>query len=234
MRSVSRNDRPPNHYHRKFNISVHALDRFRERVDEEFRHRDDIDLGNLLDERLRHPEHQYTVRDPRAPGEITYLYEIVMRQNGTFYVVVRDETAITVLDPAMAQRNFAEAWTPTMNTPFNNESLKKVMHQVQTTPPKIKLTPKDQTILRGDLPPSPPSNAEIALPVRGTGRQLTPLEVAGMRHARALRQHHDREVTLARAKRAVVDAELALQEAHVERAAALQELTELAERASDV
>jgi hypothetical protein len=227
----SRNDRAPNDYKRKFTISAHALERFRERVDEEFRSRPDLDLGNLLDERLRHAERQYTVRDPRAPEEITYLYAIATRRGDSFYVVVRNETAVTVLDPDMAQKNFQGTWTSTMNTPFTADSLRDVAKAIQSAP-KIKLTPRDQAVLRGDLPPLP-STPEVALPAHGAAPEFTPLELAGLRHARALKNYRECELAVERAKRAVFDAETALQLAHDERVAALEELTMLAQGPSD-
>jgi len=56
-RPLSRNDRgAPQNYRRKFTISAHAVERYRERVDVEFQARDDQDLGNMLDEKLQHPE----------------------------------------------------------------------------------------------------------------------------------------------------------------------------------
>ena len=219
MRAISRNDRSVSTYQRKFAISKHALDRFRERVDEEFQCRDDQDLGNLLDEKLRNfSKNQYTVRDPRAPSDITYLFEIEMRKTGTFYVVVRNETAVTVLDPDMARRNFGDQWGPTLNAPFNTNSLKKVMQDVQAAPSKIKLTPRDEAILRG---------AEIPLPVNGTAPEPTPLEAAGIKHARARRHFRDCEQAVARARDALAQAEATLQEAAEQRDAAQRELDAL-------
>lgn len=232
----SRNDRAPNNHQRKFTISVHALERFRERVDEEFRSRSDLDLGNLLDEKLRHPAQRHTVRDPRAPEEITELYAIETRRNGTFYVVVRHATAVTVLDPTMAQHNFQESWAQIMNVPFNTTSLRGVLNAIQSTPPKIT---RDELVRRGDLlPASPP----------GSGADLTTLEQAGLDYARALRrcreaeQLVDRTKTAAieaeqlvdRTKTAAIEAETALQAARDACTIAMQTLTTLAEGPKDV
>lgn len=115
---TSRTARVSSSYKRKYNISTHALQRFRERVDDEFRHRDDRDLMNLLDDKLRATDKKFDVRDPRAPGEVTKLYEISTRKAGTFYAVVREETAVTVLDKEMAANNFAGQWEPILNLPF--------------------------------------------------------------------------------------------------------------------
>ncbi len=230
MRSISRSDRPQSSYQRKFTISLHALERFRERVDEEFRHRNDNDLGNLLDEKMRHPQQQYTVRDPRAPEDITQLLEIVMRQTGMFYVVVRHATAITVLDPDMAKRNFADTWKTTLNTPFNNESLKQVMRDVQTAPaPALKLTAVDKTML-GHVGPAP--CAEIVLPLHSTAPEFSPLELAGFTYARAMRHCREKEQALERAKREVAKLEVETQEAAAARDAAHAALTALVEEPS--
>jgi len=201
-RPMSRNDRGQNNgYRRKYTISVHAIERYRERVDEEFRHRDDDDLGNMLDQKLQHPESKQTVRDPRAPSELTELFEIVMRTGSNYYVVMRNGTAITVLDPSMAQTNFAEGqWKPVLHTPFANDKLKKMATDIQLAGPR-KLTPQERAIARGDLPA--PSKAEIALPVHGNAPEFSPLELAGMAHARALRKCREVDVALERAKRDV-------------------------------
>lgn len=220
MRATSRNDRPPNDYRRQFTISKHAVDRFRERVDEEFRCRDDYDLSNLLDEKIRHAEHCYSVDDPRAPGEMTLLYEIQMRKTGTFHVVVRNETAITVLDPEMAKRNFATAWKPTMNKPFTADKLKNVI-VTQPSP----LSQRDKAILRGDIQPT---TQEIALPtVVGAAPSYSPLELAGFAHARALRRQSECTRAVARARKALVDAEAALEQATAECATAHQTMMDL-------
>lgn len=116
---TSRNSRAPNDYKRRFTISWHALDRFRGRVDDEFRYRDDTDLKNLLDEKLCHAEQTWDLRDPRAPSEVTHLMAISTRKAGRFYAVVRNETAVTILDEAMAANNFAGQWQPILSLPFS-------------------------------------------------------------------------------------------------------------------
>jgi hypothetical protein len=131
----------------------------------------------------------------------------------------------------MAQKNFQGTWTSTMNTPFTADSLRDVAKAIQSAP-KIKLTPRDQAVLRGDLPPLP-STPEVALPAHGAAPEFTPLELAGLRHARALKNYRECELAVERAKRAVFDAETALQLAHDERVAALEELTMLAQGPSD-
>jgi hypothetical protein len=118
MSFISRSSRMTSNYKRKYTISQHALERFRERVDDEYTCRDDHDLMNLLDEKLRGARQKWDVRDPRAPTHVTKLYEISTRKVGVFYAVVRDETAVTVLDKDMAANNFAGQWAPILNLPF--------------------------------------------------------------------------------------------------------------------
>ena len=122
---------PPRHHKRIYTISKHAIDRFRERVDEEFRHRDDDDLGNLLDERLRHAESKYQVRDPRAPDEITMLRSVACK-HATYWAVIREQTVITVLDEEMARNNFQGQWAVVLNTPF--AALRDLKLPVAATP----------------------------------------------------------------------------------------------------
>lgn len=197
-RPLSRNDRGAHqNYKRKFTISVHAIERYRERVDEEFKHRDDQDLGNMLDEKLQHPESKQTVRDAKAPEEVTQLYEIVMRTGSNYFVVMRNDTAVTVLDPSMVKTNFAEGtYKVAMNTPFTSDALR----QIQAAGPR-RLTPQEQAIARGDLPP--PKKSEVALPANGAAPALSPLEAAGIAHARALRKCREVDIALERAKREV-------------------------------
>lgn len=232
-RPLSRNDRgAPTNYRRKFTISAHAIERYRERVDVEDRHRDDQDLGNMLDERMQHPESKQTIRDPRAPEEITQLFEIVTRTGQSYFVLVRNDTAVTVLDPSMVQNNFAEGtWKQALNTPFANDVLKKTMRDIQANGAK-KLTSTDQAILRGDVPPPAPKTAEIALPVHGSAPVHSPLELAGIAHARALRRCRETEIALERAKRDVERLETELAAAQADRDAAQTHLTELVEGVS--
>lgn len=230
-RPLSRNDRgAPTNYRRKYTISAHAIERYRERVDVEDRHRDDQDLGNMLDERMQHPESKQTIRDPRAPEEITQLFEIVTRTGQSYFVLVRNDTAVTVLDPSMVQNNFAEGtWKQALNTPFTNDALKKTVRDIQQNGGK-KLTTTEQAIARGDLP-APPSK-EIALPAHGAAPAFSPLELAGIEHARALKRCRDVDVALERAKREVERLEADKVTANAEREAANAKLTELVENAS--
>lgn len=189
----SRNDRAPMTYKRRFVISRHAIERFRERVDEEFASRSDHDLGNLLDEKLRHPEVQYQVHDPRAPEALTQLYGITTRRSGTFFAVVREDTAVTVLDEDMAKRNFAEHWKPTLNTPFADLRAKIDVPVAKPSKPVLDVTaiPK---------PPVPvPSDDAVA--------------AAGARYALALKEQRVHALALERARATLAEAEAALEKA---------------------
>ena len=100
------NKAPESRYVRKHNISHHALERFRERVEEDVKCRSNHDISNLLDEKICQATQVYTVRDPRAPEAITKLHAIELR-SGTYYAVVREGTAVTVLDETMVKDNYS-------------------------------------------------------------------------------------------------------------------------------
>ena len=234
-RPMSRTDRGQHAtYRRKFNITHHAIERYRERVDEEHRHRDDQDLGNMLDQKLQHPESKQTFRDTKAPDDVTQLFEIVMRTGSNYFVVMRDATAVTVLDPSMVNINFAEGqWKQALNTPFASDKVKKLAHEIQCAPKTAKLTPIDEAVLRGAVPlkiESVERTDEIALPAHGAGPALSPIEQAGLDYARALKRHSEADQALQRAKRAVADAEAAREETNQQREAALSRLNALVER----
>ncbi len=146
----SRTSRKKSHYKRRYLISSHALDRFRERVEEEFKHRDDADLTNLLDDRVCHSPDHYQVRDPRAPASITTLYAVQCR-HGVYYAVEREGTVVTVLDEEMARNNFGGQWTPVLNAPF--AKLRELKIAV-AAPPIVKPRLVD--------PPAPPAAPAVA------------------------------------------------------------------------
>ncbi|HSX22426.1 MAG TPA: hypothetical protein VLE97_06575 [Gaiellaceae bacterium] len=197
---------PARHHKRRLAISKHAIERFRERVDEEFRHRDDQDLGNLLDERLGYAEHTYEVRDPRAPDAITTLRSVACR-HATLYAVVREKTVITVLDEEMAQNNFNGQWSPILNAPFTALRDFKLPLALPPAPP----TPPTEVA-------SPPNVA----PAEPTVSIMTdPLAVAGAAYAHAQkRKHACAEVVTAlyaeleRASDELREAEAAVEESH--------------------
>lgn len=87
-------------------VSEHALLRFRERMEEEFLHRDDVDLSALLNERIHAAVLSREVIDPREPGIPTKLHLFESRSGKRSVAVVRDKTVVTVLDDWMAQNNY--------------------------------------------------------------------------------------------------------------------------------
>jgi hypothetical protein len=87
-------------------VSEHAVLRFRERVEEEFMHRGDDDLADLLNERIRAAVFSRTVVDPRDPGAATSLHLFESRTGMRLVAVVRDKTVVTVLDDWMARNNY--------------------------------------------------------------------------------------------------------------------------------
>lgn len=91
-----------------FRVSEHALERFRERVEEEFTHRGDDDLADLLNTRITNRLCSAHVKDPRCPGVVTVLYKFECRDGGKLVAVVRDQTVVTVLDDWMARNNYGD------------------------------------------------------------------------------------------------------------------------------
>lgn len=89
-----------------FRVSDHALERFRERVEEEFTHRGNDDLADLLNSRLRASVLVRDVTDPRVPDSVTTLYLFECRTGERLVAVVRDLCVITVLDDWMARNNY--------------------------------------------------------------------------------------------------------------------------------
>ena len=168
---------PPRHHKRNYTISQHAIDRFRERVDEQFRHRNDDDLGNLLDDRVRHAETNYQVRDPRAPEEITTLRSVACK-HATYWAVIREQTVVTVLDEEMARNNFQGQWAVVLNTPF--AALRDLKLPVAVPAPKPA--------------PSPAPAAAPAAPAPDM------LAEAGVAYARAQKHKHACTETIARLK----------------------------------
>lgn len=95
-------------------VTDHALERFRERVEEKFAHRSNDDLADLLNLRIRNAKRSGSVADPRAPERPTTLYLFECRTEKDLVAVVRDLHVITVLDDWMARSNYP-GWdgTPT-------------------------------------------------------------------------------------------------------------------------
>lgn len=89
-----------------FRVSDHAMERFRERVEEEFVHRNHDDLSDLLNARLRSAVLVRDVIDPRVPDLVTTLYMFETRAGTRQVAVVRESCVITVLDDWMARNNY--------------------------------------------------------------------------------------------------------------------------------
>jgi len=89
-----------------FQVTDHALERFRERVEEEFTHRSSDDLADLLNARISNAVRSGNVTDPRAPDAVTTLYLFECRTGTSLVAVVRDRHVVTVLDDRMAQNNY--------------------------------------------------------------------------------------------------------------------------------
>ena len=94
-------------YRRRLTISKHAIERFRERVEEEFLHRSDEDLANLLDARIAASTSTQEITDQSGSVALPSTIVQVACRNGFCYCVIRDRTCVTVLDPSMLEANFA-------------------------------------------------------------------------------------------------------------------------------
>lgn len=112
---------PAASYQRRFVVSAHAVERFRQRVDGEFQSRSNHDLANLLDERIvRHSEDHQIITDLAECDKPTIVYRVQNRNGAIYYAVVRDNTVVTVLDEQMLDWNISSGkWKRGgFNTPF--------------------------------------------------------------------------------------------------------------------
>lgn len=126
----SRNDRVEAQrvYQRKYLISSHALERYRERVDHEHIGSPDWFLGDLLDRRLKDTASSdwEPINDKRALGAKSFIVRcLTSRDDAKYYAVIRDNTVVTILSDEMALKNFAEgSWTRIpLNSPFTKAAL---------------------------------------------------------------------------------------------------------------
>lgn len=148
----------------RFWISQHAVERFRERVEEEFRARTDRDLAMLLDERIYQAllaKQQTNVVDSEHPDVDTKVVKIDSRSGGVHYVVMRPyranayppmrviggpqglaQAAITVLTEDMATSNFSKGRWYVPNRPFANKLHLVKPTEPQATPPQVAEAPK--------------------------------------------------------------------------------------------
>lgn len=148
----------------RFWISQHAVERFRERVEEEFRSRTDRDLAMLLDERIYQAllaKQQTDVIDSDYPDVDTKVVKIESRHGGTNFVVMRpykasayppmrvvggpqglSQAAITVLTEEMATQNFTNGRWYVPNRPFANKLQLVKPTEPTPTPPPVAEVPK--------------------------------------------------------------------------------------------
>lgn len=164
---------PKQHYGRKFQISAHAIERFRERVDEEFAHRPDPDLMNLLDERICNAKRSEDVIDHHYRDTPSKVYVIESRKGQLALAIVRENTCVTVLDEDMLEANVAKgSWSRRpINTPFA-EALAGVKAPRLSTPAGEVSSHQRAVPPKLELPPS------------------DPIAEAGMAHAHALYLEH--------------------------------------------
>jgi hypothetical protein len=215
---------PPASYQRRFVISRHAVDRFRERVDEEFTARSDEDLGNLLDERIRHADGHQTVEDTHCIGSVTRVFSIQNRDGRDFYAVVRDDTCVTVLDEDMLRVNFENgSWkTGPMNMAFRN-ALRGVT--IPTASP---------TVERRPVALAQPARAlenSMAIDITSVIKpKQSPVELAGIEYARAAVAKYEATAAVVNAKVALLEAEKELDDANKALEAAQAKIIDFAEK----
>lgn len=211
--TVGQAHRPPvATYSRQFVISRHAIERFRERVDVEFNARNDDDLGNLLDERIRYAEERETVTDLHNIDTPTIVARIENRDGKPLFAVVRENTCITVLDEEMVTRKFEQG---TWRRGPMNAAFRPVLRGavVPTLAPTVQLRPletaepphalEESLAIASAVTETVPriAPAPIALPT------LAPIEQAGIDYARALVRKQTAHIALINARTAVLDAE---------------------------
>ena len=164
-----------------FHISKHAVERFRERVDEEHCSSSNRDLAMLLDQRLwdalrSSPPHSEVIEDSEAPDEVTHLVRIESRTGVNQFVVMRKMRlsqyprmpmiagptgaalcAITLLTADMATNNFNNGKWRRPVKPLTQPLAEKLQ--------AVKLP--SATIPAADVPP-PPAETEAEVKSRGS------------------------------------------------------------------
>lgn len=161
---------------KSYRVSEHAMERFRERVDEHTAHRAFDDLADLLNARIKASRRSMDVTDHRCPDEVTTLYELGGQTEAVYVAVVRNATVVTILDEWMAGNNFPE-WRPALHSPFAQQLA------------KLKIEPPP--------PPPPDPYLELALEVRDLARQVSELRAREQEIAKQHRALNDqiREVS---------------------------------------
>lgn len=194
-------------YVRRFTITRHALERFRERVDEEFGSRNDIDLGNVLDERVHHSKDVSPIDDPSS-SKPTSLHGIRNRSGSSkYYAIVRDGHVVTVLDQAMIENNFQTGtWKRPINKPF------AVLKDVKVEPPRFRST---DTVMGKPLNHAPKPD------IGALGSNLARKRLA---HAQSLRAVDDMRANITALQNAIVPLVEAAERAEHEATEATQAL----------
>jgi hypothetical protein len=212
------NRAPKPFYGRKFQISSHAIERFRERVDEEHFARPDHDLMNLLDERIQSASRKQDVIDHSYKGTLSTIYFVESRKGQGSLAVVRDNTCVTLLDEDMLEVNCAKkTWSMPMNTPFK-DALAGVSAPRRLTPKPEAVA---QAVAAGRIvaPPSP---------------TVDPVAVAGAAHGRAMLAEAAASVRVLAAERELDEARVALETARDDKAKAEHALREAVNTAANI
>lgn len=163
---------------RSFRVADHAMERFRERVDEEFIYRGNDDLADLLNTRLRNAALVRDVTDPRSPKAVTTLYLFECRTGARQVAVVRDNCVVTVLEEWMARNNYP-GWDDTTpgrlgtlgTTPLGTKlrALAPVLPAPPPPPPSQPQLPAESLALAVDC-------RELAAKIRALREQKVALE----------------------------------------------------------
>lgn len=153
-------------------VATHAMIRFRERVEEEFMHRSEHDLADLLNERIRAAVLSRDVVDPRAPEVPTTLHLFEARTGARLVAVVRHKTVVTVLDDWMARNNYP-GWEDGSVSPASGglgaplaDKLRAISIVPTPSPPttSIQIVPEPA--------PQPDAYAELSAECRILGQRL--------------------------------------------------------------
>jgi hypothetical protein len=212
------NRAPKPFYERKFQISKHAVERFRQRVDEEFASRPDYDLMNLLDERIQNAQRSEDVIDHNHKDATTTLFVIEDRRGRRALAVVRENCCVTVLDEEMLADNVAKkTWTRALHTPFKDalagvKPVSKAVLAPETGPAH------DAVLVKRRVTPEPEA--------------IDPVVVAGIAHAKALQAERVATVRMLDAERELEAARQSLEIAKDRRARAENDLHQAVHTAS--
>jgi hypothetical protein len=170
-------------YQRKFRITSHAIERFRERVDEEFKSLGDAAAGNLLDERIRFGSEERYIdhsNEGRYAAETSIAYKLENRNGSSCYAIVRDNVVMTVLSPEMVDANRRSGlWTDAPD-PLDGR-------EVGVTPAMSRplLTAEDAVTAAGTVA------VTVAMPLPQSTPSAVAIREAGARYAMAMRAERE-------------------------------------------